>query len=892
MALIRIVSASQAKEYYYDKDPIFTPEGKGENSEWIGSLKDAFPWIATHVNADNFEALLFGLNPSNDKRTLVEEGVNKERRAGIDFAFSAPKSVSIMALHCGDDRIAEAHKDAVRKALNYVQDSFIYYRKKVDGKLVQVKSDNMIAAQFTHSTSRANDPQLHTHAVLINMTRTHDGKHKAISNEYIFRNQSLINNIYQNELAINLQGLGYAIDNYENKFEIKGVPEEAIEIFSKRSREIDAMVEKLRRKFPDMTEAQLTDKAVLISRDKKNPNISMEALRTNWEKEYSKENIKPVFGYIKEPIDKDMAADAINQIHKTEATFNQFHLLNSLIMQNRGEKSLKGFKEILNKSISEGQAVKIGEHNDIGIYSSPEMVKCECDIAAAAKNGKEKLNALLDKKNIIPYLPGSLTEGQKELITHILTSRDKINIIQGDAGTGKTYAVKMLQYILSKEKAETEIIGLGFTGKAARELADSADIKTSTIASFLMSEHKHPQKEPKDKIIIVDEASMMSSKDMLSLIRKAGNNRIVFIGDGKQLQAIGAGKMFKELQKENIIRTVKMEEVLRQTTDITKSVVRNIKEYQDGENDSGIEAAVSLLESSDKIREVTSKSKNDEVNILYVREKAVEEYLKSDDCLLLTPSRLEKDTLNKMAREKYLDKEKIVSSKKIKVRDSIYASGYLASEYKKGDVIVLKGKEETITKIDIDKNRIHISTVNKDNGKIEDVAIDPTKSDFAAYRESEKAFVAGDKIMFSKNNKKLEVQNGLTGVIREIDDNGNVSVIIKKDKEVVFNLKDYSYFDYGYAQTIHKAQGQTSKQTILVNSKSDRLSTEAFYVAATRAREEFKIITTDKEEFINAVKRSQNKSSTREFIKTTEPLVFASSNVPENQTIKSEEIKK
>lgn len=224
MGLIRTVSASQAKEYYYDKDPIFAPEGKGENSEWFGNLKEAFPYFSDHINADSFEALLFGLDPSDKSKTLVEEGVNSERRAGIDFAFSAPKSVSIMALHCGDELIVNAHKEAVKKALSFVQDNFIYYREKIDGKHIHVKSDNMIAAQFTHGTSRADDPQLHTHAVVINMTRTPDGRYKAISNEHIFRHQSLINNIYQNELAVNLQKLGYAIDKYENKFEIRGVP--------------------------------------------------------------------------------------------------------------------------------------------------------------------------------------------------------------------------------------------------------------------------------------------------------------------------------------------------------------------------------------------------------------------------------------------------------------------------------------------------------------------------------------------------------------------------------------------------------------------------------------------------------------------------------------------
>lgn len=865
MGLIRTVSASQAKEYYYDKDPIFAPKGKGENSEWFGSLKESFPWFADHVNAENFEALLFGLDPANKERTLVEEGVNKERRAGIDFAFSAPKSVSIMALHCGDKRIVTAHQDAVRKALSFIQENFIYYRDKIDGELVQIKSDNMIAAQFTHGTSRANDPQLHTHAVVINMTKTPDGRYKAISNEHIFRYQSLINNIYQNELAVNLRGLGYAIDNYENKFEIKGVAEEAIEIFSKRSREIDAMVEKLRKKFPDMTEAELNDMATLKSRGSKDAAISMKALKAKWEKEYPKENIKPVLNYLRELVEKDMGAEAIAMIHETEATFNQYDFLNALIMQNKGEKNLQGFQNIAGESFSKALALIIGKKNGQDIFASPEMIKCERDVIEAAISGKDSLKCLLDKHEFTSLLPDNLTDGQRELITHTLTSRDKINIIQGDAGTGKTYAVKVLKDILAKDRPDSEIIGLGFTGKAARELAETAGIETSTIASFLLSDKsKQENKEIKERIIIVDEASMVSSRDMLELIKKSEDSRIVFIGDGKQLQAIGAGKMFKELQRERIVRAVKMEEVLRQTTDIARAVVRCIKDYQEGANDTGIDTAISILENHERISEITSKSKNEEITFMYLREKAVEEYLKNDDCLLLTPSRLEKDTLNEIARTKYLNKETLAASKKIKVRDNVYRKSYLVSGYKEGDILLLKGKAGKIKNINIDKGLITISVFNKKSGQGEDLIIDPKKTNFAAYREKEKEFAPGDKIMFTRNDKRLNVQNGLTGIIRNIDDSGNVSVILKEDKEVIFNLKDYSYFDYGYAQTTHKAQGQTSKRAILVHNRTNKINTEGFYVAATRAMEEFKIITDNKAEFINAVKREQKQTSTRE----------------------------
>lgn len=868
VALIRTVSASQAKEYYYDKDPIFAPKGKGENSEWFGKLKNLFPNLGDKVNADDFEALLFGLHPTTKER-LVYNGVNNERRAGIDFAFSAPKSVSIMALHCGDERIVAAHQDAVRKALAFVQDNLIYYREKVNNELVHVKSDNIIAAQFTHSTSRANDPQLHTHAVVINMTETHDGKFKAISNEHIFKYQGLINNVYQNELACSIEKLGYKIENFENKFEIKGVPEEAIEIFSKRSKEVDEMAEQLKLKHPEKTDAEIYDMAVLKSRQSKDTDINAEQLRMLWEEEYSKKKINVLLNNNKHEIqtdiesdnnkDKDIIKNAVNQLHKTESTFTKFDLLNTLIKQNRGEKFLQEFQSEIDKSIKSKNTMVIGKKDTYDIMSTPEMIKCEIDILNETLNSVGTLSPFFNKGTQPDLSKYGLTQGQETFVNHVLTSEDKINIIQGDAGTGKTYAVKVLNEILSAAYPNTSIIGLGFTGKAAMELAEAASIKTSTIASFLLSEKKENENKNQNAIYIVDESSMVSSRDMLDVITKAGKNRIVLIGDGKQLQAIGAGKMFKELQQGNYF--VKMEEVLRQTTPEMKKLVKTIKDYQ--ENNGGvIEDAIKILDDDKRIHEVTSLSKTNEASSLYLREKAVEEYLQSNDCLLLTPSRAEKDILNKMVRDKiFKDKDNNGENKhqKIKIRESLNLSGYALSEYKIGDIISSKEGEGVITAIDKNKKELVILSKNEKT-----FSINPIKTEGTAYREKELELAEGDKIMFTKNNKELDVQNGLSGTVKSIDDKGNISILLK-NKEVNFNAKDYSYLDYAYAQTVHKSQGQTSKESILVHNQNDKISTESFYVAATRAKEKFQVITTDKELLLNSIKKPQDKTSTLEY---------------------------
>ncbi len=924
MALARLVSASQASTYYYESDPITSPNDESENSLWQGSLAQELS-LTGAVKAEDFKALLAGHDTKSDK-ILVQAGVNKEHRAGIDLVFSAPKSVSIVALHLGDEAVIDAHNQAVIKALDYVEKNLIQYREfdPIAKDVFKVKSDNMVVGTFVHSTSRSNDPQLHTHSVILNITKINKKQFKAISNELIFNNQKLINNIYQNELALNIQNLGYKIDNYDNKFEIAGVDEEAIKTFSKRSVEIQDTLTTLKETHKDLSEEELKDRATLKSRDNKTHDLTKDDLKDKWEKEFSKELINPIKedtkGAEKADINDDtrvdyetyseginsIIRDAIKELTVSEATFSRAQLLNTIINQNKGKDSLDTFNMIVDTAIRNESVILLGHKEDVRCYSTFEMISIENSIIEYAKDSKNTLESLLSEEKVSEFiyndifaqkefiigdeqseLPNddieiskpliaseklpelsnddidildpliasekpseleegkTLTVGQIKFIRHVLTSKDKLNVIQGDAGVGKTYAVNKLREILEDEAPETKIVGLGFTGKAAEELSSAANIDTSTIASFLLSE-----KVITNSIILVDEASMVSSRDMLSLMEKAGDNRIVLVGDGKQLQAIGAGKMFKELQSAGVVSTIEMEEVLRQQTDITKEVVKQIKLFQTEKDKKILEDLFKLLDESENIIEIKSNDRN--------IENAVNEYMKDDDTLLLTQSRKDKNILNDLIRVKYLPKEDLENSKMLKIKESITGNAFLSTTYKLGDKILIDKDDGEIISLDHKSNKFTIKVGDTER------EINPLHDSVIAYRECEKEFTKGDKVLFTRNDKMLKVQNGLSGVIEDIIED-KVYIKTKNDREIIINIDNYAHIDHAYAQTLHKSQGATCKKAILLHSKSDYLSTEALYVAATRATEEFKILTSDKKKLMDTSKRAQAKSSTRDF---------------------------
>ena len=145
-------------------------------------------------------------------------------RKGIDFTFSAPKSVSIQALVKGDERIVAAHDAAVKKSLELMQ-GFAATRKKKGGLSFRERTGNLVAATFRHELSRAQDPQLHTHAIVMNLTRRSDGEWRALSNEDLLKNVKVVGAFYRATLAAELKALGFDLrETRKGGWELAHIP--------------------------------------------------------------------------------------------------------------------------------------------------------------------------------------------------------------------------------------------------------------------------------------------------------------------------------------------------------------------------------------------------------------------------------------------------------------------------------------------------------------------------------------------------------------------------------------------------------------------------------------------------------------------------------------------
>ncbi len=240
MSIAQVRSAGSAGNYYTDKDNYYVLGSMGER--WAGRGAEQLG-LQGSVDKDVFTRLLEGRLPDGADLSRMQDGSNKHR-PGYDLTFSAPKSVSMMAMLGGDKRLIDAHNQAVDFAVRQVE-ALASTRVMTDGQSETVLTGNLVMALFNHDTSRDQEPQLHTHAVVANVTQ-HNGEWKTLSSdkvgktgfiENVYANQIAFGRLYREKLKEQVEALGYETEvvGKHGMWEMPGVP---VEAFSGRSQTI------------------------------------------------------------------------------------------------------------------------------------------------------------------------------------------------------------------------------------------------------------------------------------------------------------------------------------------------------------------------------------------------------------------------------------------------------------------------------------------------------------------------------------------------------------------------------------------------------------------------------------------------------------------------------
>ena len=274
------VSPEQAAGYYYAEDYTQT----GHKPQWFGQGAVQIG-LEGEAQETPLRAVLYGKGPHGEKlrakRTLLKpdtKGKPAQHVAATDLTFSAPKSVSLTALVIGDDRVLAVHRHAVDNALSYLETHCSTAKVRTHGQSVIEKTGNIIAATFEHHTNRNQDPQLHTHCLVMNTTQCTDHKWRSMRNQEYFKlKRHEISKIYKSSLVKGLEKLGYHTERYSNDtIGIRGFLPYQLTAFSTRRQEI------LEVTAGDHWKARQA--ATLITRNSKNKNISYRELTQLWRK--------------------------------------------------------------------------------------------------------------------------------------------------------------------------------------------------------------------------------------------------------------------------------------------------------------------------------------------------------------------------------------------------------------------------------------------------------------------------------------------------------------------------------------------------------------------------------------------------------------------------------
>ena len=253
--------ATQAQKYhqldYTSPTQSYYAQGDVVRGEWQGHLAESFG-VQGEVSAVEFARLTEGRHPLTDEQ-MVRHRVATEyknpdgtttksvaHRAGWDATFAPAKSVSLTALVGGDDRIREAHRDAVTVALGELEK---YTHARLGGNKPAELTGKFLAAKFEHDTARPVDgyaaPQLHTHAVIFNVTQRADGSTRALQEQPFFESQNFATAVYQSELTYRLRELGYEIEPGQSGApEIKGYSPDYLKASSLRREKIKEEMER------------------------------------------------------------------------------------------------------------------------------------------------------------------------------------------------------------------------------------------------------------------------------------------------------------------------------------------------------------------------------------------------------------------------------------------------------------------------------------------------------------------------------------------------------------------------------------------------------------------------------------------------------------------------
>ncbi len=479
LTISKALSAEQTRTYHAlefvsEKQNYWSRDAQ-VHSEWQGRLAEEWG-LRGLVGAEEFARLSEGQHPENGAQLIKhqpaktydneygKEITSVEHRAGWDATFSAPKSVSLTTLVGGDERVRVAHRESVRVALGELER---YTQARIGNIHAPETTAKFIAATFEHDTARPVNgyaaPQLHTHAVIFNLTERDNGQMRALQERSLFQSQQYATSVYRSELAIRMQGLGYEIERGKHgQPEIKSYTQEYLDASSPRREQIKRHLQEIGREGAGAAQV-----AAHRTRDNKEIHSQEDVLQRHRELAaqhgHQADRIvararghaqvhAPCSDKTERQIERQAVTYARDHVFERSAVQDERSILQAAISRSMAQATYEQVRHEFAHRVQRGEFVMVGpvEGRAAPLYTTAEMVRMEQEIIGRMQSGNRRIYN--DPMLVSPSLRiaiedrhAELSPTQREVVDDIFVSREKIVGLDGIAGTGKTTTLAVIR---------------------------------------------------------------------------------------------------------------------------------------------------------------------------------------------------------------------------------------------------------------------------------------------------------------------------------------------------------------------------------------------------------------------------------------------------------------
>lgn len=756
------VQSYYRSEYSSASNSYFS-QGGTLRGEWHGQLAPVLK-LSGEVAAQAFDRLAEGQHPETGEQLIkhrdtikTQAGEEIGHRAGWDLTFNAPKTVSLTALVGEDERVREAHRNAVRTALDATEN---YVQARLGGNNPAETTGKWLAATFEHDTARPVDgypaPHLHTHVVVFNMTEDRFGQARSLQPYELFKVQSMSTAIYQNQLEYELRQLGYQIERGKNHApDITGYSPEYLHAESQRSAQIAREMEAKGtsgREHRVQLAHQNRDEKIRLTPDE------LRALHKRSAEEFGDQPARVVHEAserhtrtlsTEKTQERSQAAVSFarERLSERSAVFEHFEVIRDALRHTHGRARLHDVEAELGHQKDQSRFLEVQHirpNAPAARYTTPELIQIERETIERVRAGQNQLQPLaaISYGTLMARYSHELNEDQRRLVHDALATRDQTFGIQGGAGTGKTTALNAIREVAEEHGYKAH--GLGPTSRAAKSLKE-AGIDSETLQAYL-TRARQGNEDARPRLFFIDESSLASGKQMRDFLQTLQpQDRVLLIGDIRQHESVEAGRIFAELQDAGM-NTARLDKIVRQKDEGLRQVVEAMAAGR-------IVDGIDLLTSQDRVHSIEHRQE---------RLEAIARAYASipEGTLVVSPDNRSRKDLNAAIRAELRETGQLgpdVYQLPILInrQDVTGEDRAVASSYRVGDSVrYLRGSEAlrleaksyaTVINVDSEQNQI---SVKKADGQV--VTYDPERLKGVSIYEPEiRSFAEGDRVQFT-----------------------------------------------------------------------------------------------------------------------------------------------